>query len=278
MKRTVILWIVAFILTAASAVYQRVTGPTYPLSGNVTLAGTQIKYKLLRSQGGDEDALVRVEVPDPAINGVVHWRRYKTDDPWSVIEMKAVGGALEARLPHQPPAGKLQYMVILMKGGQSAILPNDRVAVLRYKGDVPTAVLIVHVFAMFAAMLLSARAGLEFFNPNPRFMGLIAWTIGFLAFGGLVMGPIVQKYAFDAYWTGWPFGTDLTDNKTFVGLLAWVAAAIAIRKSAKPRVWALGASVFLFVIYLIPHSVLGSELDYSKQKQQTVELPDSSKK
>jgi len=118
-------------------------------------------------------------------------------------------------------------------------------------------------------MLLSTRTGLEFFNPDPHFKRLMYWTIAFLAFGGLVMGPIVQKYAFDAYWTGWPFGSDLTDNKTFLGLVGWVVALLALKRSQSPRIWALGASIFLFIIYLIPHSVLGSEIDYRKLDQPT---------
>jgi hypothetical protein len=271
MKRTTLFWILAFLVTAVSATYQRVTGPTYPLSGKVQLADVPVSYGLLRSQGGAEDAAIRVAVNDPAISGVLEWKRFKTADSWKALQMQKVGDSLEARLPHQPPAGKLEYRVILMKAEQRIILPEEGATVIRFKGDVPTAILVIHVIAMFGAMLLSTRTGLEFFNPNPRMKRLIYWTLGFLAFGGLVMGPIVQKYAFDAYWTGWPFGTDLTDNKTFAGLLGWVAAAVALRRGWNVKRWALGASIFLFVIYLIPHSVLGSELDYSQIDRQATD-------
>jgi hypothetical protein len=191
--------------------------------------------------------------------------------------MKRAGDSLEARLPHQPPAGKLQYRVVLTKETARAVLPEDGGVVIRYKGDVPTWILVIHVFAMFGAMLLSTRTGLEYFNPDPNIKKLIYWTLGFLAFGGLIMGPVVQKFAFDAYWTGWPFGTDLTDNKTFLGLVGWIVAAAALRRSKNPKVWALAAAVFLFVIYLIPHSVLGSELDYSRMNQQTPPSTESPK-
>ncbi len=88
--------------------------------------------------------------------------------------------------------------------------------------------------------------------------------MGLLFVGGLVMGPVVQKYAFDAYWTGWPFGTDLTDNKTIVAFLGWLGAALMIPKSTKPHFLVIAAAVILLIIFLIPHSLLGSELDYSK--------------
>jgi hypothetical protein len=111
-------------------------------------------------------------------------------------------------------------------------------------------------------MYLSTRTGLEFFNPVERLRTLIPITVGVLAFGGLVMGPVVQKYAFDAFWTGWPFGHDLTDNKTFLALLGWVVAWVMMKKGKNARGWALGAAILMFVVYMIPHSVLGSEIDY----------------
>jgi hypothetical protein len=82
----------------------------------------------------------------------------------------------------------------------------------------------------------------------------------------MILGPVVQKYAFDAYWTGWPFGTDLTDNKIAVAILSWIAAAVALKKSTNPKRWILAASLITLVVFLIPHSLLGSELDYSKMK------------
>jgi len=277
MKRTVLFWILAFVVTVASAVYQRVTGPTYPLTGKVQVGGVSVPYRLLRSQGGSEDAPVGIAVSDQRVSGAVEWRRYKTADPWNTVQMQRVGDSLLVRLPWQPPAGKLEYRIQLTKDTENVVLPEEGGVVIRYKGDVPAGILVVHVIAMFGAMLLSTRTGLEYFNPTPRMKTLIYWTIGFLAFGGLVMGPIVQKYAFDAYWTGWPFGTDLTDNKTFLALLGWLAAAGALHRARNPQRWALGAAIFLIVVYMIPHSVLGSELDYGRtegQSPRTTESPE----
>ncbi|MDZ7744022.1 MAG: hypothetical protein U5Q03_20390 [Bacteroidota bacterium] len=79
----------------------------------------------------------------------------------------------------------------------------------------------------------------------------------------MILGPIVQKYAFDVYWAGWPFGHDLTDNKTLVSFIFWLIAVFVLRKNPENRTWPIIASVVLIAIYLIPHSVLGSELDYT---------------
>jgi hypothetical protein len=78
----------------------------------------------------------------------------------------------------------------------------------------------------------------------------------------MVLGPIVQYYAFGDLWTGIPFGWDLTDNKTLIALLFWILAVIMNRKKERPLYTALAAFVLLLV-YSIPHSLFGSELDYT---------------
>jgi hypothetical protein len=264
--KTVLLWALAFVLTLASAVYQRLTGPTYPVSGRVALAGREIAFKLTRSHGGKSNQPVEIKSGDPRISGELAWRRYRTDGDWTRVPMQFREGALAAELPWQPPAGKLEYRVELSAGGESVSVPAAGPVVTRFKGEVPVAVLILHVAAMFGGMLLSTRAGLEFLRPGRNLRTLTIWTIGFLIAGGVVLGPVVQKYAFDAYWTGWPFGRDLTDNKTAVALAGWIGVYFALRRSARPQVWAMLAAVLTLAVFMIPHSVLGSELDYKKME------------
>jgi len=264
MKKTATFWILAFVITAASAVFQRMTGPSYPVSGWASVAGEEVTYTFDRAHAGESDHTVEVESGRPAEAASLEWRRFKTDDPWTTVAMEYAEGAYRGDLPHQPPAGKLQYRVRLREGDESLLLPADEPVIIRFRGDVPALVLILHVFGMFGAMLLSTRTGLEYFNPNPRLGRLVAWTVGFLLVGGMVLGPVVQKYAFGAFWTGWPFGTDLTDNKTLVALIAWLVAAAALYKAKNPRRWTLGASIVLLIVYMIPHSMLGSELNYEE--------------
>ena len=93
------------------------------------------------------------------------------------------------------------------------------------------------------------------------------WAFALLILGGFILGPLVQKYAFGVLWSGFPFGGDLTDNKTLVALAFWTAALLAGRKGRPARGWVLAASVVHLVIYLIPHSLLGSEYDYAAPGQ-----------
>jgi len=262
MRRSSILWIAAVVLTLATAIFQRITGPSYPIRDHTAIGGKDIAYTLERSHPGEGDAPVRVVVPDRSVEGLLYWKRHKTDDAWKLVVMHRRGDTLVAALPHQPPAGKLEYRVNLSDTGAAVLLPEKSPAVLRFRGDVPTPVLILHIAVIFAAMLLSTRTGLEVLAAAPRYAILTQWTVWMLFAGGLVLGPIVQKYAFDAFWTGWPFGTDLTDNKTAIAFAGWMAAAFALQRSKHPGRWVAGAAILLIVVFLIPHSLLGSEIDY----------------
>jgi hypothetical protein len=263
MKRTIFLWIIAFILTIVTAVYQRVTGPTYPLSGEVKLNNKTISYRLDRSHSGNDDCQIKIKTGNANISGVMDWKRYKTDDDWQTQTMIYEKNFLIGTLPHQPVAGKLVYKITLYENNESVSLPDEPL-VIRFRGDVPAFVIIPHVILIFLAMLFSTRTGLEFFNKEPDYKKLTYWTFGLLILGGMIFGPIMQKYAFGEFWTGVPFGIDLTDNKTLIATIGWIIALIALRKSPKPHKWILFASILMFIIYLIPHSVLGSELDYNK--------------
>lgn len=262
MNRNLLFWLITIAITLASVVYQRMTGPTYPLSGKVTLGNETIKYKLIRTYGGPDDAGISISEPGGKINGTIAYRRYKSNDEWTSTAMIHQGGKLTAALPHQPPAGKVMYIITLTDGSSSVTLTKDPV-VLRFKGDVPAGIMIPHIILMFLAMLFSSRAGIEAVVKGPGTVRMALLTLIFLIAGGLILGPMVQKYAFGEYWTGWPFGKDLTDNKTAFALFFWIIAVISIRKNKEKQGWAIVAAIVMLLVYLIPHSMFGSEIDYT---------------
>jgi len=262
--KTFLLWFVAVILTLSSAVYQRLTGPTHPVRGSVEVDGTEISYELLRSHYTSADAIMKIQLHDAEVEGEIRWRRYKSHDPWFTDKLPQRADTLIITIPKQPSAGKVMYSLSLIdKSGNRYELLREPV-IIRFKDPVPIYILIPHIIAMFGSMLLSTRTGLEAIFRNRNTYRLTLWTIGFLFIGGLILGPIVQKFAFGAFWTGWPLGTDLTDTKTAVALLFWLIAMWRLRRRSGGRVRTIIASVVTLIIFLIPHSLLGSEIDYTE--------------
>ncbi len=266
------LWILAFVLTMGMAIYQRMTGPTYPLKGQQVVDGLTVSYDFGRSHAGpgDQEVTVFVEGTSP-ITALLKYRRYKTDDQWTAVPMKRIGDNLAAYLPHQPPAGKLIYFVELTANGQTTVIPKHPV-VTRFKGEVPIYWLLPHVVIMFIALLLAVRTGLGLLAGQPV-NRLVRMTFWFLLVGGLFLGPVVQKHAFGEFWTGIPFGWDLTDNKTLIAFVFWAIAMVATRREKRGRLATAVAVVVMLSIYLIPHSLFGSELDYESGSVVTGQSP-----
>ena len=266
MTRGKILWTLVIIVTLGSALYQRMTGPSYPVRFNEDLGGVQVKSRLMRTHSITGDLPVEIKVGSSEVTGKVVWRRYPTSDEWQEIQLVPGEGTLNATLPRQGMAGKVEYFVELKHGGETLRKPADEAAVARFKGDVPLPVLLIHIILMFGGMLYSSRAGFEALVSGPDLRKYTLAALGWLAIGGFILGPVVQKYAFDAYWTGWPLGEDLTDNKLAAAVLVWAIAAWRTRSAAPGRAagrwWAVAAMLIVFVVFSIPHSLHGSTLDY----------------
>ncbi len=273
--KTILFWIFSVIFTIGIAYYQRATGPTYPVSGSVTINDSEIQYKLIRTDTTSETSEfseIKIEVPEESITGSYIYKRYKSHDEWSNKELRRDGKFLIADIPRQPMAGKMEYQILLSENDNIYQLTEEAI-VMRYKGDVPMKILLPHIILMFLAMLFSTRTGIEVLIKGKYVFLYTGITLLLLIPGGMILGPIVQKYAFDAYWTGWPFGTDLTDNKTLIAFLGWIIAFIIILiRKGKGKGWALVASIILLLIYLIPHSMRGSEIDHTKTEGAGVEV------
>ena len=263
MKKSFWFWVIAVVITLSSAIFQRITGPTKPVRGTTEVSDTEIRYRLIRTFPMPFDAPIRTKVEDKDVSGHYKFKRYPSHDEWTHKELERKDEYLIAYIPKQPPAGKVMYQIYLEKDGHEVAL-TDNPIIIRFRASVPAWAMIPHIILMFAAMLFSMRAGIAAIAAEKTYTFSLITLITLVA-GGLIFGPIVQKYAFGDWWTGWPFGTDLTDNKTAVAFIFWLFAFIKTYKNPNHRTWVLVASIVLLLIYLIPHSLMGSEIDFTQE-------------
>jgi len=277
--KTFFFWFLALLITLSAAIYQRATGPTYPQKTTIQVNGTVYKQKLVRSLGLDEDAEVKLRISDTTARAKIYFRRYLSKDEFQSADFQFRSTPVKSfvmnkifhvtkdegffvNVPQQPAAGKIEYYVeITDQSGVKNYLKESPV-VIRFKGGVPGYILIPHVLFMFIAMLFSNFSGILAIFKVPSFRKYTIWTFGCLLVGGMILGPLVQLYAFGDLWTGVPFGWDLTDNKTLIAFLFWILALVMNRKKERPM-YTILASVILLLIYSIPHSMFGSQLDYN---------------
>ena len=258
MKKSVY-WILAVVITLVLSIYQRMTGPTYPKRVTVELNGESYKVKLPRSGVQHDEVVTLKDIPAGA-ELQLHYRRYPTKDDYTTVDFTWSDGQWQAALPVQPVAGKLQYYLTV--NGQKYLA--DEPVVIRFRNDVPAGILIPHILLMFGAMLFAVYMLLLVVTGKP-YRRWLKITMGTLFVGGFILGPLVQHAAFGPWWTGFPYGTDLTDNKTLLSFLVFLAALATLRWKCNKWVVCL-AVLFMVVIFSIPHSALGSEYDYTTQQ------------
>jgi hypothetical protein len=227
------------------------------------VGGREIALKLTRSHSGPTDQPVSVVAADTAVHAEMRWRRFPTADAWDTVSLERRGDTLAAALPHQPPAAKLAYQLRLTRHGERVVFP-DEPAITRFKGDISAAVIIPHLLCLFVGLMLQMRAGLgamanDATYPRHARLGLLLFGLG-----AFVFGPWMQYQAFGEWWTGVPFGRDATDNKALVAAVAWVVALWRLRGGRPARGAVVGAALVTLAAFLIPHSVFGSELDWSR--------------
>ena len=259
MKKAVY-WFLAVIITLVLSVYQRMTGPTHPKSVTIEVNGEQYKVKLPRS-GVQKDEQVKLKgVPSAPINAQLHYRRYPTADDYTTVDFSRPQSEWEAALPVQPVGGKLQYYITV----EGKNYPTDEPLLIRFRNDVPAGILVPHILLMFAAMLFAVYTFLLVVTGK-RYRKWLWIATGTLFAGGFIFGPLVQHTAFGPWWAGFPYDTDLTDNKTLISFLFFVAALATLKW--KYNRWVVGLAVLLMIaVFTIPHSSYGSEYDYETQQ------------
>ena len=263
--RNVIFWILAVVITVALSVYQRMTGPTYPKKIVVELAeqtdtvvGTY-RLKLPRSGVRHDETVALTDIPS-SVTACLHYRCYPTDDSFTTVDFSIRDGVLQATLPMQPVGGKLQYYITV----DGKDYPSDGPVIIRFRNDVPAVILVPHILLMFGSMLLAVYT-LLLVLAHREYRRWLKAAVAMLFVGGFVLGPLVQHVAFGPWWTGFPYGWDLTDNKTLLAFLFFMAALATLKW--KHNRWVVALAVLLMIaVFTIPHSAYGSEYDYETQQ------------
>lgn len=276
MMKKVLLWVLAVFLALAAMIYQRSTGPTYEYKGYLEHDGESHKYELLRSQETTEGAKIAMPYLDGmTYNATLHYKRYQTNDSITAVDFQLDDNQqFIAQLPVQPAAGKMEYYITGNVDGEAFTIPEkgeDNI-VLRYKDPVSNYILIPHVVMMIIVVIFGIRAGLSAIFDDGSMRRWTVVAFGAMTLGGMILGPLVQKSAFGEYWTGFPFGGDFTDNKMLIMWVTWALALAIIgfkpkKKENVSRATVIIAAVVMTVVYLIPHSLGGSTLDYDAVDQ-----------
>lgn len=181
-----------------------------------------------------------------------------------------------AYLPYLEIGEKIWYAIVLIRDDGSVIrIPRgNEFFEVRSKGEASQGILIAHAVSMFAAfffMILSFFGAVRILRQGDEkshtvTMSRLALIFAFL--GTVPLGFALNKQTFGILWEGYPFGYDITDNKTQIVILFWLFSLLLVRGSSfwggeekdllgkRVFAWAIIASfVASIALYLIPHSL-----------------------
>lgn len=274
-------WALAVIITLAAVFSQRSTGPSQPEKQQLEINKASFKASFPRSLVRPCDQAKEIPLTvtlsstqeewEKILGIVLYYKRHPSNDVFTaVVPTFSVDKnklRVEALIPMQPAAGKITYYLQLIGSDGSTV--NSRHAILRFRNHVPELILILHILFVFFAFLFSTFTGIYTFAGKTKINPYALITILLLFTGGFILGPLVQKYAFNVWWSGWPLGRDMTDNKTLIAFLTWIAAYVLNRipfSSARLCQWRrylyLVAALVTMAVYSIPHSTAGSQYNY----------------
>ncbi|MDZ7814660.1 MAG: hypothetical protein U5N86_01245 [Planctomycetota bacterium] len=202
---------------------------------------------------------------------------HEAGEKWYEKEMvRAEGTDLYcASLEGKPKLGRWFYRFHAYYGDEDAVFAQegDTNFFVTFEGDVPMLLLVSHIALMIATVILfifvfyySLEKLVNRRNGKELYLSAFLGTAVFL-FAAFVLGPPISGYAFGEPFGAWPFGTDITDTKSFWLIVLWLIPLFLRagqltgnekhnRISARAFAWfCLLALVFSLIVFMIPHSL-----------------------
>jgi hypothetical protein len=264
-------YLLAFILTILLLGFARRTSTRHSSDLKTQVDGVTLEHRTITENFGDSPELdVRTSNAD-GIRAVVLYSQ-EPGSGYGELPMSAGPDGFHAALPALPKGKKWFYHIEFFKENvEVAQLPNGHDQFIKFKGHLSPAVLIPHIFFMFATIFFGILTVLSAIDYN-RGRGELLHSVRFLlltlisAFlGGFPFGIAVTYQTFGGGWGGYPIGRDWTDTKTEIFFAFWLVTFLLARKGLvggkmpiSNRTYSfltILSFVVTFITFLIPHSI-----------------------
>jgi hypothetical protein len=203
--------------------------------------GLRVYHRTVTEWVGPGQPCVRARVePVTHVAMVVRW----ISPPSSEIQARGMveikKGVFEACLPNFNKGTRLNYWITAATvEGMKVRVPQDpgRFGVLKYKGEASKLVIVAHVVFMFGAfffMVMSFLAAIEILRGREDKKNAVRAARLVLAcsfIGAWPLGLLLNYQTFGTLWQGFPFGHDITDNKTQFIFILWLVSLLFARGS-----------------------------------------------
>jgi hypothetical protein len=248
MKKTLILWLGALLITFLAGYIESGTSEYYPVTGTIGINGKKVSYKFDKIFSGKDNYRLIIRTDNPDVTGIVKWKK-ENESEWNKAELIKEEKALLAEIPKQESGEKIIYFAELFSNDKTYIIPNNPVKLL-FLGYVPFAINFLSFFTLFGGLLLCFRTGLEFFNENQKIKKLSLFTVSFFFLYTVTVTPLRKSYELDAINKKVVPITSLWDVQSILLFVLWIAAMIVLFKVKNPKLSALVFSAATLLVFL----------------------------
>jgi hypothetical protein len=240
--------------------------------------GMRASHRTVTEQVGPAQPLISIRVePAPSVPPVVWWIAPPSHKINASAMVPDSAGAYEAHLPDLGKGKRMRYWITVSgEDGSTVRVPEDAGSsvLIKFKGAISRQVLGAHIAFMFASFffmvmsLFSAIGILKGAEEKKAAVRLARWVLFCSFVGGWPLGFLLNYQAFGPIWEGFPFGYDITDNKTQVMFVFWLVSLLLVRGSFMGRgeekdrlgprafAWAVIASFIVsLALFIVPHSM-----------------------
>jgi hypothetical protein len=267
----VLRYLLSFVLAIALLAVARFISTRNPQTLQAVSEGVTLTHTTVTEDFGEGPTLEVNSSETEKVRSIVFYKEY-AGEPYRSLEMIPESGVFIAKLNPLEKGQRWLYHIEVYKDNiQLAKFPSKSDQFIKFKGRVSPAILIPHIFFMFATIFFGLLAVFTAFDYHrgkgdlKRSAGFLLLTIICAFTGGLPFGIAVTYQASGHGWGGYPFGSDWTDTKTEVLFLFWLVPFIMVSPAlrGKPmilssRVYALLTTVsftMTIITFLIPHSI-----------------------
>lgn len=274
----------AVVFTLLMLVFTRNTNAVRSKHRIINQQGILIDHQTVPKQVGDEIPVISARVKGASEVRLVY--KIGLDGEYQTVAMipkPTETNVYQATIPLHPKGIKAWYyleavatnelgevVVTQPEKNQGQIEPIK----LKFEGDVPIYIILAHVLLVFGAILCSALALFSAIDVKrgKRTVGqsvkYTLWTLILMFLGFVPIGIAMNYFAFGAIWEAFPFGWDVTDNKSQIIMLFWLITLILVKGTlfgkgeSKNLVTERGYSTWVIISFLaniiilaIPHSL-----------------------
>jgi hypothetical protein len=276
--------VVAFFFTLLLLFFTRKTTAVRSVYKVVENSGIRIEHFTVPKQVGNEIPVISAKVEGASEVRLVY--KIGKDGEYQSVNMNPKPGEeniFSASIPLHPKGMKAWYYIEAIgskENGEIKItLPEKNQGTVKpirhkFEGVVPAYIVIPHVFSIFAAFFFATLTLFSAIDLKRRkitlrkSVRLCAITLLLLFIGFFPFGWAMNHFAFGVLWEAFPFGKDVTDNKSQIMFLFWLVTLFTVKGTLwskderKDLVSDRGFSTLVIVSFIatmlilaIPHSL-----------------------